>query len=237
MSGPRKPASMAWKLTAAPAIRSIPSYPVSGTRREDEYGPQSLENRARYMSEIVRETKKRCGPDFTVTCLLNIREYNHPRATTIDEGVGLAKLLQEAGADAIQCRAHIYGHREGLLHPDRLLYPEEPKWLYTDLKDLDWSHKGYGAIVPLAAAVKKMVTVPVYGAGRLDAELGEKFLREGKMDFVPMVRRLLADPELPNKVMAANWKTSGLARGCLHCMDVRNKNKRLECRVNLESGA
>jgi 2,4-dienoyl-CoA reductase (NADPH2) len=205
-------------------------------RREDEYGPQSLENRARYMSEIVRETKKRCGPDFTVTCLLNIREFNHPRATTIDEGVGLARLLQQAGADAIQCRAHIYGHREGLLHPDRLLYPEEPKWLHTEVKELDWSHKGRGAIVPLAAAVKKEVTVPVYCAGRLDAELGEKFLREGKIDFVPMVRRLLADPELPNKVMSGKLEDIRPCSGCLHCMDVRNRNKRLECRVNSNLG-
>lgn len=201
-------------------------------KREDEYGPQSLENRARYMCEIVRETKKRCGPDFTVTCLINIREYNHPRATTIPEGVGLAKLLQEAGADAIQCRAHIYGHREGLLQPDRLLYPEAPKWLYTDLKELDWSRKGHGAIVPLAVAVKKEVSVPVFCAGRLDPELGEKFLREGKMDFVPMVRRLLADPELPNKVMAGKLEDIRPCSGCLHCMDVRNKNQCLECRVN-----
>ena len=136
------------------------------------------------MCEIVREAKKRCGPDFTVTCLINIREYNHPKATTIPEGVQFAKLLQDAGADAIQCRAHIYGHREGLLQPDRLLYPEAPKWLYKDLKDLDWSRKGHGAIVPLVEAVKKVVSVPAFCSCRLDPELGEKFLREGKLDFV-----------------------------------------------------
>lgn len=188
------------------------------------------------MSEIICETKKRCGPDFTVTCLLNIREFNHPRATTIPEGVGLAKLLQEAGADAIQCRAHIYGHREGLLHPDRLLYPEAPKWLYSEVKDLDWSRKGRGATMTLTQAVKKVVTVPVYGAGRLDAELGEKFLREGKIDFVPMVRRLLADPEYPNKVMTGRMEDIRPCSGCLHCMDVRNRNMRLECRVNSSLG-
>ena len=205
-------------------------------RREDEYGPQSLENRARFMSEIVRETKKRCGPDFTVTCLINIREYNHEKATTTAEGVGFAKLLQDAGADAIQCRVHIYGHREGLLHPDRLLYPEAPKWLYTDLKDLDWSHKGHGGIMPFAAAVKKEVTVPVFAACRLDPVLGEKFLREGKIDFVPMVRRLLADHELPNKVISGNLRDIIPCTGCLHCMDVRNRNQAIECRVNPDLG-
>ncbi|HDP80342.1 MAG TPA: hypothetical protein ENN21_05815, partial [Spirochaetes bacterium] len=78
-------------------------------RREDEFGPQSLENRARFMCEVIKRTKERCGPDFTVTCLINIEEYNHPLATSREEGVGLAKLCAEAGADAIQCRAHIYG--------------------------------------------------------------------------------------------------------------------------------
>ena len=205
-------------------------------KREDEYGPQSLENRARFMCEIVREAKKRCGPDFTVTCLINIREYNHPKATTIAEGVQFAKLLQDAGAAAIQCRAHIYGHREGLLQPDRLLYPEAPKWLYTDLKDLDWSRKGHGATVPLVEAVKKVISIPAFCSCRLNPELGEKFLREGRLDYVALVRRILADHELPNKVIAGNLKDIRPCSGCLHCMDVRNTNKPIECRVNPDLG-
>ncbi|MFA5309419.1 MAG: FAD-dependent oxidoreductase [Dehalococcoidales bacterium] len=205
-------------------------------KREDEYGPQSLENRARYMTDIIQGVKQRCGPDFTVTCLINIREYNHPKATTMEEGVGLAKIMQDAGADAIQCRAHIYGHREGLLQPDRLLYPEAPPWLKTDLGDLDWSRKGHGATWPLVVAVKKVVTVPAWAAGRLDAPLGEKFLREGKLDFVPMVRRLLADHELPNKVINDRMEDIRPCCGCLHCMDVRNRNECIECRVNPDLG-
>ena len=73
-------------------------------RRDDEYGPQSYENRARFMAEIIRETKRQTSPNFTVTCLINIREYNHPKATTMEEGVALAKEMEKAGADAIQCR-------------------------------------------------------------------------------------------------------------------------------------
>lgn len=201
-------------------------------RREDEYGPQSLENRVRYMAEIIQEVKRRCGPNFTVTALINIREYNHPLATTMAEGVQLAKLLEQAGAAAIQCRAHIYGHREGLLQPDRLLYPEAPKWLPEICGDLDWSHKGHGAIWPLTAAVKKVVSIPVYASGRLNPEMGEEFLREGKMDFIPMVRRLLADHDLPNKVAAGDLKDIIPCTGCLHCMDMRNRNQAIECRVN-----
>ena len=201
-------------------------------KRKDEYGPQSLENRVRYIAEIIQESKRRCGPDFTVTALINVREYNHPLATTMEEGVQLAKLLEQAGADAIQCRAHIYGHREGLLQPDRLLYPEKPEWLDDLCGDLDWNRKGHGAVWPLTAAVKKVVSVPVFASARLNPQMGEKFLREGKMDYIPQVRRLLADHDLPNKVAAGNLKDITPCSGCLHCMDVRNRNQTIECRVN-----
>jgi 2,4-dienoyl-CoA reductase (NADPH2) len=202
-------------------------------KRDDEYGPQSTENRSRFICDIVRETKRRIGGDFAVTALINIAEYGHEKATTMAEGVQFARYLQEAGADAIQCRAHGYGHRGGLIQPDRVLYPEPPEWLP---KELDWSRKGAGATVPLIEAVKKEVTIPVFAACRLDPVLGEMFLRQGKMDFVSMVRRLLADPELPNKVIDGRPEDIRPCTGCLYCMDVRNRNLPLECRVNAALG-
>jgi 2,4-dienoyl-CoA reductase (NADPH2) len=202
-------------------------------KREDEYGYKTLENRARFMGDIVREIKKRLGQDFPVTCLINIAEYRHPKGTTIEEGVQLARLLAEAGADAIQCRAHSYHHRDGLIQPEKMFYPEPPEDLP---KDLDWSRKGKGALIPLTEAVKKVVKVPVFCACRLDPVLGEEFLKQGKLDFVGMTRRLLADPELPNKVIAGKLEDIRPCTGCLHCIDVRNKNQLLECQVNASLG-
>ncbi len=202
-------------------------------KRDDEYGCQTLENRARFMCDIVREIKKRLGQDFTVTCLINIAEYGNERATTVEEGIQFARFLQDAGADGIQCRAWSYGHRDGLLHPDRLLYPEPPEYLP---KDLDWSRKGAGALVPLTEAVKKVVSIPVFCACRLDPAIGEEYLQQGKLDFVGMTRRLLADPELPNKVAAGRLEDIRPCTGCLHCIDIRNKNKPLHCMVNANLG-
>jgi 2,4-dienoyl-CoA reductase (NADPH2) len=198
-------------------------------KREDEYGPQSLENRARFMCEIVSEIKKRLGADYPVTVLINIVEYGHPKATQIEEGVQFARFLAEAGADAIQCRAHSYHHRDGLIQPEKMFYPEPPEHLPAGL---DWSRQGKGAFVPLTEAVKKVVKVPVYAACRLDQDLGERFLREGKLDFVGMTRRLLADPELPKKVTEGRLEDIRPCTGCLTCIDVRNKNQLLQCQVN-----
>jgi len=202
-------------------------------RREDEYGPQNIENRSRFMCDIVREIKKRLGQDFPVTVLINIVEYRHPKGTTIEEGVQIAKYLAEAGADAIQCRAHSYHHRDGLIQPEKMFYPEPP----DDLpKDLDWSRQGKGALVPLTATVKKVVKVPVFCACRLDPVIREEYLQQGKLDFVGMTRRLLADPELPNKIIEGRMDNIRPCTGCLHCIDVRNKNQLLECMVNASLG-
>ena len=198
-------------------------------KRDDKYGPQSLDNRARFFQEIIQQTKKVCGTDFAVMCLINIEEYGHPRATTLEEGVRFSKLLQDAGADAIQVRAHSYHHRDGLLHPDRLYYPELPA---DRPKDLDWSNKGKAATIPLAVAVKKLVKIPVIAACRLDPSMGERLLQEGKIDFVGMTRRLLCDPELPRKVMENRIEDIRPCLGCLYCMDVRLHNKPVMCRVN-----
>jgi 2,4-dienoyl-CoA reductase (NADPH2) len=51
-----------------------------------------------------------------------------------------------------------------------------------------------------------------------------------------MTRRLIADPELPNKVREGRLEDIRPCTGCLHCFDCRNKNKKLECRVNATVG-
>ena len=72
-------------------------------KREDEYGPQSYENRTRFIRDIIVEAKRRCGPGFAVHALINAVEYNHPLATTLEEGVEMAKLICEV-ADGLNVR-------------------------------------------------------------------------------------------------------------------------------------
>ena len=202
-------------------------------KRDDEYGAQNFENRTRFLRNCISEAKRRCGKNFAVHCLFNIVEYNHPKATTLEEGVEMAAVVAQV-ADGINCRAERYGHRGGLIQPDRILFPEPP----ADLpKDLDWSQMGKGATVPLVEAVKKKVkNIPVWTACRLDPVNGEEYLQRGSLDFVGMTRRLLADPELPNKVRDGKYDDIRWCNGCLHCFDVRNKNMKMECRTNATLG-
>ena len=202
-------------------------------KRSDEYGPQSYENRTRFLRRCVEEAKKRTGPNFAVHVLMNAAEYNNPKATTLEEGAEMAKLVAEV-ADGINVRGERYGHRGGLLQPDRILYPEPP----VDLpEDYDWSRAGKGGSVPLVEAIKaKGVKIPVWTACRLDPDLGEEYLQKGSLDFIGMTRRLLADPNLPNKVREGRLQDIRWCHGCLHCFDMRNRNKKLECRINATLG-
>jgi 2,4-dienoyl-CoA reductase (NADPH2) len=204
-------------------------------RRQDAYGG-SLENRARFMVEVIREIKKRCGKDYPVATLINAVEYGLDHGITLEETKKFAPLLQDAGADSIQLRACGYGELDMMLHGDRFFYPELQEKIRM-LKELDWSRKGKGFTVPLAMAVKEVVSIPVYVAGRLDHEIGEELLQQGKVDFIAMTRRLFADPELPNKIAAGRLEDIAPCAGCNYCWHVRAiESKPLRCRINAAIG-
>jgi len=203
-------------------------------RRRDEYGCDSLENRARFYCDIIREVKRRCGEDYPVATNINAVEYGLKNGITLEEAKRFAPLLEAAGADLIQVRITGYGEYFSLLLPEHILYPELPKNL--DFGSMDLSRNGKGILVPFAAAIKQGVTVPVACAGRLDPEVGEESLRQRKLDFVGMTRGLIADPELPNKVAAGRLEDIVPCPGCGYCSHSRKGDSPLRCRMNAAAG-
>jgi 2,4-dienoyl-CoA reductase (NADPH2) len=203
-------------------------------RRDDEYGPQTIENRTRFYCDIIREVKRRCGSDYPIATNINAREFGLRDGITLEEAKAFAPYLEAAGADILQVRVSSYGPYLEMLFPETLLYPETPKNL--DLGELDVSRGGAGMYLNIAAAVKQMVSIPVFCAGRLDPELGDQALREGKIDFVGMTRRLIADHDLPNKVAAGRMEDIRPCCGCCYCVETRKDDGPQKCRVNPESG-
>ena len=74
--------------------------------RDDEYGG-SLENRARFVLEIVRAIRGKVGRDFHLQAKISATENIHamnpgePEGNTVQDSVQVAKWLEEAGVDAI----------------------------------------------------------------------------------------------------------------------------------------
>ena len=202
-------------------------------KRQDKYGPQSLENRSRFMVEILKEMKRRLGKDFPIGVLYNAAEYGIDDGITPAEGQEFGRIFEAAGADNLHPKADGLGPIYGLINwPETVCYPELPDPLP---EGLDGSHNGAGFWVPLAASVKKAVSIPVIATGGIHAELGEKILRQGKADFIGMTRRLLADPELPNKLAAGRLEDIAPCTRCLSCIDRIHSHPipgRSCCRIN-----
>ena len=58
-------------------------------RRHDEYGCDTLENRARFYCDVIREVKRRCGKDYPVATNINAVEFGLKNGTTLEEAKGV----------------------------------------------------------------------------------------------------------------------------------------------------
>ncbi len=189
--------------------------------------------------QIISEIKRRNGADWPLIMLMNGMEVDLEDGITLAESTEFAKIFVAAGADALEIRGEYYtwtkdvDRRESLHFPDMYLYPHRtgPVDPYVDA-----SRRGAGANIPMAAEIKKHVTVPVITVGRLDWEIGEKAIAEGKIDIVSMNRRLFADPDLPNKVLRADVRDINPCSSCMTCFDACEHFEPVRCRVNASLG-
>ncbi len=186
-------------------------------KRRDQYGPQSLENRARFMVEILQKMKKSLGQDFPIGVLYNAAEYGVDDGITPEEGQEFGRIFEAAGADNLHPKADGMGPLYSLINwPEAVCYPEVPDPLP---KELDGSHSGAGFWVPLAAMVRDAVNIPVIATAGIDAIMAEKILQDDKADFIGMTRRLLADPDLPNKALEGRLEDIAPCTRCLSCIE------------------
>lgn len=160
--------------------------------RTDLYGG-SLENRMRIYVEIVRDVRKKVGPDFPVTIRLSGTDYE-PDGFPIEDTIAMAKVLEREGIDAF----HISG---GDHHT--MIHQVSP--MAMSLCHNTWA----------AEAIKKEVSVPVIASGSITLpEYAEDIITSGKGDFVGLGRPLWADPEWPNKAAADHPED---IRPCIRC--------------------
>jgi 2,4-dienoyl-CoA reductase (NADPH2) len=202
-------------------------------RRKDEYGADSLENRTRFTVEIIHKIKARLGKDYPVGVLLNGAEFGIENGLTSEESCSIAQILEKAGADYIHVRVYGYGEYWDLHVPDSIFFPEPPQPL---AQPLDGSHHGAGVGAPLAAAIKKSVSIPVITVGRLNIQLGEEILEQGKADFIAMQRRFIADPELASKVINGSVEDIAPCTACFGCFAQMQHGKQVRCRINAATG-
>ena len=172
----------------------------NSNQRTDRYGG-SFENRTRFMLEVLRDIRRKCGPDFTVGVRMNGEDYIE-NGWGLEEAIRLAPIVERNGADYLHVSAGVYGSKQ-------LTIPS----MYVE----------HGCFVHLAEAVKAHVSIPVAAVGRIKRpEMAEAILRDNKADMIALGRSLLADPQWPNKVRSGALRSIrpciGCCLGCIHAV-------------------
>jgi 2,4-dienoyl-CoA reductase (NADPH2) len=210
--------------------------------RKDEYGG-SLENRARFLLDVIRAVRKEVGDDYHLQVKFSAVEHNNAplfwqkKGNTIGEGIQIAKWVEAAGADAIHVSTgSMFPHPR---NPpggfpldvatetyDSMLssgsYALRNYFLFRYLRPIArwlWARSSgpviEGVSVEDARAIKESVSIPVICTGGFQtASYIRKVIREGACDAVAIARPLLANPDLP-KIFAAGKDLPD--RPCTYC--------------------
>lgn len=231
--------------------------------REDEYGPQSIESRARFTCEVISGMREACGDDFLIQVAMNGMEGNLPdlgddfERTTVEEACAFAKLFEAAGADCLHIRisplpAGANYSYVAQVAPDVMWagYGIDGATSYGTQVDftrhfeglMDGAHSGCAWAIEVAAKIKQAVSIPVGVGQYMDVfhapDTMERFIEEGKVDFFYMVRPIQADPEYVNKLQEGRFDEIAPCTRCIHCfMDYDDDGfYNYHCRVNATVG-
>lgn len=178
--------------------------------RTDEYGG-SFENRMRLTRRVLESVRTAVGPGFPIEFRMSGSEF-FEGGYGLDEGVRIAQAVEDL-VDLIHVSAGSY----------------QFGFFRTHLPQ----YAPHGANVYLAAEIKKHVSKPVATIGALnDPAQMEEIIASGQADVVYMARALLADPELPNKVMQNRDDEIVYCLRCFTCMAERPTTGTRRCAVN-----
>lgn len=185
-------------------------------QRQDGYGG-SYENRSRLMREILTEVRRRVGPDYPIWVRLDAQEMHTPGGIELEEALQSARLCEQLGVNAISVSAYA-----------RLTCGSD----FTDAP----IPQQPGAYLDYAGAFKRAVSLPIIVAGRVEPEAGAAAIAAGDVDFIAMGRKLLADPDLPNKLHEGRAQDIRPCIYCYACVSEIFVNRGIKCAVNAQTG-
>ena len=184
--------------------------------RTDEYGG-SLENRMRYPKEIIAAVRKSVGPKIPIIFRFSV-DLCFAGSRGMEESLEMLKYLEGCGVDALHLDTGATEPMDWILTPHFL---GEACELYV-----------------AEAARKAGIRLPILNSGAHDPQTALKAVGDGILDCVMMGRALVADPQLPNKLMRGAREE---VRPCLRCNEFCSKRSLstgayLTCAVNPAAG-
>jgi 2,4-dienoyl-CoA reductase-like NADH-dependent reductase (Old Yellow Enzyme family) len=187
-------------------------------RREDAWGGD-VQGRSRFVREIIRAIRDRCGPGFIIGLKLPADDFV-PNSIDVAES---ARLTAAITADA------------------------PPDWLCFSQGSHGWSlHRHAPDMHDPVAPYREMwralrqaaAGVAVAAIGRIGGPaMAEEVLAAGDADLVMMARPLLADPFWPAKTQAGRVQDITPCIHCNACWGEIHRNVQVGCAVNPHVGS
>ena len=194
-------------------------WTLNANQRADEYGG-SLPNRLRFGIRVLEAIRERCGDNFIIGIRITGDDFTKG-------GLDNTMMQEIAGKlDALGILDYF-----SVIGATAETFVGEAK----AVPDMTFSHATYA---PLAASIKRVISVPVITAGRVTHPMeAEQIVSNGQADLVIMTRALIADPQAPQKAMAGQLDDIRLCQGYNEgCIDRIYTGRGVTCVQNATIG-
>jgi len=182
-------------------------------KRTNEYGG-SFENRMRLVTEVYQAMRSAVGPDMPILMRM-AADHDFEGGRTLEESIEIVNYMKNLGVDAFDIDVGCYEHKQ---------------WICPAI------YQGPSCMADYADKIKKACGVTVLNAGTHTPETAEKALEEGKTDFIMFGRALIADPDMPNKILDGRRED---VRPCLFCNQIcvgrLYQNRPISCAINAQA--
>jgi 2,4-dienoyl-CoA reductase-like NADH-dependent reductase (Old Yellow Enzyme family) len=161
--------------------------------RTDDWGG-SLENRSRFLIEVIRAVRRAVGPDFPVGLKLNSADFQRGGFTHADS-MAVVEMLNHEQLDLLELTGGTYEQLSMLGASAEAGADETPQRASTVARE------AYFAVY--AADARRVARMPVMSTGgfrRRESMIGA--LNDGTCDLIGLARPLVTDPNVSAKLLA-----------------------------------
>lgn len=177
-------------------------------KRTDEYGGL-LENRARFLLEVVRSIRSALGPHYPILVKLNSEDFLEG-GMTLAESVRVGRLLEQASVDAIELSGGT------VVSPEKLT-PPRPGQVHD-------------AFYREAAKLyKQQVNIPLILVGGIRTiDTAEELVSTGTADLISLSRPLVCEPNLVKRWRFGD-RTPSACGSCNSCFEPASSESGIYC--------
>jgi 2,4-dienoyl-CoA reductase-like NADH-dependent reductase (Old Yellow Enzyme family) len=168
-------------------------------QRTDRWGG-SLENRSRFLFEVIREVRRSVGTNFPIGLKLNSADFQKG-GFTHEDSLTVVEWLNNEGLDLLEITGGTYEHLSMIGVKNDNQFEREPPRSTTAARE------AYFAVY--AADARRIAKMPVMSTGGFrNRETMVGALNDGTCDMIGLGRPLCVDPDISRKLINGEAETT-----------------------------